>query len=249
MRVEAMDNQPSSFTAESKYSYLLEDEPIIRSFLDAMFLKDQTHPEDRINSIYFDTRTRRHLAEKVDSDYVKMKVRLRWYGKTLDLDPEQVVNAYLEVKIKNGSRRKKSRQPIEVRAGLLNNGAKSFDELMQFVLFARECGWVPCGQLFPALVIHYDRRRYRDPHDWASLALDSCITYSSVNPLLWPTTASRQLSVGVLEVKSETGALPRSLWSIRERFGMRDAFSKYEECWQMYTDPFYGRNFRSVNFD
>lgn len=244
-----MDDQPLFLTTESKYPYELGDEPVIRSVLDAMCVKDGEYPEDRINSIYFDTRDRRHLAEKVDSDYVKMKVRLRWYGITTELDPDHGVNAYLEVKIKNGIRRQKSRRPLEVKAGVLNNGANSFDELMQLAVFARECGWVPCGQLFPALTIHYDRVRYLDPEDWARLALDRRITYSRVNSIFWPPAASRQLAQGVLEVKSETGLLPRALWPIRERLSMRDAFSKYEECWQSCADPFYQRNLRSVYFD
>ena len=71
-----MDNQPPFLITESKYPYSLGDEPVIRSVLDAMCVKDRLYPEERINSIYFDTRDRRHLAEKVNSDYVKTKVRL-----------------------------------------------------------------------------------------------------------------------------------------------------------------------------
>lgn len=244
-----MDSRPEFHTTESKYPYALGDEPCIRYFLDAMCLQDQEHPQDRINSIYFDTRDRRHLAEKVDSDYVKMKVRLRWYGNTTNLNPEHVVKAFLEVKIKNGVRRQKTRKPVEVRARVLNDSAESFDELMQLVNSARECGWVPCGQLYPALAIHYDRMRYLDPQDWARLALDRHITYRPINLLIWPDSISGQLAEGVLEVKSPTGVLPRALWPIRERLCMRDAFSKYEECWQNCANPFYQRQLRSVYFD
>lgn len=245
----SMNSQPEFHTTESKYPYSLGDEPVIRHYLDEVCLQDQQYPEDRVNSIYFDTRDRRHLAEKVDSDYVKMKVRIRWYGDTTDLNPEHVVNAFLEVKIKNGVRRKKTRQPINVRAGTLNDGTESFDELMQLAICARECGWVPCGQLYPAMAIHYDRVRYLDPQDWARLALDRRIAYQPINLLFWPDYLSGELAEGVLEVKSQTGTLPRALWPIRERLCMRDAFSKYEECWLNCTNPFYQRQLRSVYFD
>lgn len=243
----AMDTNRTLSTIEAKYPYLMGNEPIIRSVLDAVFLKDALHPEDRINSIYFDTRSRAHLAEKVNSDYVKVKVRLRWYGHIEDFVSDHVVSAYLEVKIKNGVQRRKFRQPVEICAGVLRGERKAFEELTELAVIARECGWVPCGQLFPALVVHYDRRRYRNPDDWASLALDRCISYWPINHIFWPTPSPRQLAVGVLEVKSETGMLPRPLWPIRERLSMRDAFSKYEECWKSYTDPFYQRQLRSAH--
>jgi len=68
---------------------------------------DPEFPRNIIASIYYDTRGWKFLREKVDSDYLKTKVRVRWYHNPETLELEE--NAFIEVKSKTGAPRSKFR--------------------------------------------------------------------------------------------------------------------------------------------
>lgn len=52
----------------------------IVSWLEGRCLPDPEYPKGRVNSIYYDLRDHRLLDEKRNSDFLKTKVRLRWYA-------------------------------------------------------------------------------------------------------------------------------------------------------------------------
>ncbi len=52
----------------------------LRTWIGSVCRPDAAHPPARVTTVYFDTPSLAFLAEKIDSDYLKTKVRVRWYG-------------------------------------------------------------------------------------------------------------------------------------------------------------------------
>lgn len=52
----------------------------VAAFLAAYCRPDPEHPGGRVSTIYYDTPELCLLGEKTNSDFLKTKVRLRWYG-------------------------------------------------------------------------------------------------------------------------------------------------------------------------
>ena len=233
---------------EAKYTFATGVDAALRTALEAVCVKDPEHPHDAVNSVYYDTADRFHLAEKVNSDYLKTKVRLRWYSPPDDADPSHLVTAFLEVKAKQGVFRRKGRVAVQIRSGALQPGAERFDELEDVVHSARECGYEPPGPLFPMIAIRYHRHRFFEPGSAARISLDTVIGYTGINDRFFVDTGPRALTVGVLEIKSTTGDLPPSFFAVRGFLNKRDSFSKYEECWQLHGDPLYRREFQWMHF-
>ncbi len=234
---------------ETKYSFALGHEGILRTGLEAACVEDAEHPRGRVHSIYFETPGRLHLAEKVNSDYLKTKVRLRWYTDLADSRPAGPVPAFLEVKSKQGVRRRKERVALELPPDVLRADAASMAVLEDAVHRARECGYVPLGPLFPMIAIQYLRHRFVEPRAAARISLDSQISSTVFDHRFFPVAGARTLRHGVLEVKSKTGDLPRSFLAVRNFLNRKDSFSKYEVCWQMQADPLYRREFQWMHFE
>ena len=72
-----------------------------------------------VSSIYYDTHKWRFLREKINSDYLKTKIRLRWYS---DIDSGQPgEDSFVEAKYRTGSRRAKVRVRTGISGKWLNN--------------------------------------------------------------------------------------------------------------------------------
>lgn len=231
-------------TAEAKYPFALGETDVLLHTLRTLCIPDPMYPQGRVNSVYYDTPDRRFLGEKVNSDYLKTKVRVRWYSGIEDGNLPDTVNAYMERKEKVGYRRKKERKPLLIPSSILRERHENYEELATLVEKVRFDDWLPPSHLFPMITIRYTRYRFVDPRQRARLSLDSRICFSSVNPLFFPNRGPRMLREGVLEIKSEDGNLPSALNPIRDRLNTRDSFSKYEECWQIHADINYRRELK-----
>ncbi len=219
---------------EGKYSFRSGHASELLRFLRARLIPDPRFPEGTVSSVYFDTPRRDSLREKVGSDYRKEKLRLRWYG---DPGPDDPVTGFLEVKAKEGVRRRKTRMDYPLSGAWLQDGRERFDEFSKFAPRAAEVGSARSGPVFPMIVIRYRRARFLDPDATARISLDFDLRVTGVNRTFFPPRPILRLGRGVLEVKSESGRLPRAMWPVRSRVARRDAFSKYEAAWDAYHDP------------
>ena len=77
---------------------------VARTILSRSLPAGEPHAASLVETIYFDDRELESLEEKLGSDYLKTKIRLRWY----DHSPA----VWLEVKRRVGSRREKLRLPV-----------------------------------------------------------------------------------------------------------------------------------------
>lgn len=245
----SQSESPTVFSSniEGKYTVDLGNHDFVLAALRQLCRSDPEYPGDHINSAYFDTVDLDMLRQKLDSNYLKTKLRLRWYGSPSA--SETPVTAYLEIKGKEGVRRRKVRKKVSLAAAAVQPGKESFTDIQQFANSAYELDWIPNAAVFPMIVIRYYRHRFSEPLSGARISLDSEIQYSNVNPHFFPATGSRKLKHCVLEIKSDAGGMPPALASIKSRVNIRDSFSKYEECWSLYGNVAYRRELTSSRYD
>ncbi len=201
-------------------------------WLRARCIPDPLYPDGLVTSIYFDNRSMVLLRAKINSDFIKRKVRVRWYA-----DPATGVAqdpAFIEIKEKVGARRFKIRVPLEVAAAEIA-GNPSMSTLRGLLAPLRRAGhWIE-ADLQPFLRIAFRRHRFTDPTNGARISIDSSIRGTTANPALLPASRPALLAHAVIEVKGESREL--SPWMVPlGRFGCRrESFSKYERCFRKLT--------------
>ena len=75
--------------------------------------RDAVFPEAVVWTIYYDTPALVSLSEKINSDYLKRKIRVRWYA---DLTGRATGPAFVEAKMRVGNRRSKVRERLSFPA-------------------------------------------------------------------------------------------------------------------------------------
>lgn len=195
--------------------------------------EDGEHPVNIISSVYYDTVDWNFLQEKINSDYLKTKFRLRWYQDRKTREYSSL--SYFEKKQKVGSSRKKVRQAV-----VLDDAVKFAKDLNNpyFIslprkMFSPELSSI--RTIVPVFQISYVRHRFIDRLTGARLAVDYDISVPRTNPGMVKTRKITALSSGVFECKSSLVDLPDWLHGIT-LFGCRKgAFSKYSQCYAHIT--------------
>jgi len=214
---------------ETKFVFQSEIAEKLSMWLSKRFPKDPIFPENTIQSIYYDTYDWDFLKEKINSDYIKTKVRLRWYS---DLNgPLNGKASFIEAKIKVGSKRTKYRLQTSFSGNRLSNMALEDDRLKDIPLQLRSLNsfYLPTFMI-PICEIRYCRMRFIEPITRARICLDYDICVSRVNRRVLSFHFATKLSHGVFEFKGNVSNLPRELHQLTA-FGCRkESFSKYFEC-------------------
>ncbi len=210
---------------ELKFALAPERAPLLLEWLRNHCEPERPHGEGPVNSVYFDTPDWRHLREKVNSDYLKSKLRVRWY------DPSASGTGFVEVKRKIGAARTKQRRAYPVTPPELASRRLDDPAWHSVPSFAAELGLTPAGPMYPALTISYHRRRFIEPTLGLRLNLDCEIRVSAVNPEMMPTAQPALLPVAVFEAKGEIDRLPPSLYPVIQFGARRRAYSKYLAGW------------------
>ena len=199
------------------------------TILESYCSADDWYAAGVVNSIYFDTPGLMAYREAENGDNVKTKVRLRWYG--LPNEQPSMVPAFVEVKGRFGSARRKSHQEVTAPREILLDAPLEGWEISDF-LFASSSGLgVPLSrELRPVCVISYNRRRYFDTPTKSRIALDWDIRAERFNTSLFPWGTPVHLDSLVCEFKNE-GGTPPGWAALMMNAGLRvGRFSKYGEC-------------------
>jgi hypothetical protein len=175
---------------------------------------DREHAENRVESVYFDTAGLAAYGEKADGEYVKAKLRLRWY------EPHAGF-AWLEIKAKRGSLGMKQRR----RVAFAPPGPDAHEEC-----FARVARAELGVALRPMLWLSYRRLRRVAPDGSARIALDRDIRAVWASPALARRARPGPLPVFVVELKGDSLDPPPGLARLLGRVARRAAFSKYAAC-------------------
>ncbi len=203
----------------------------LRTWIGAVCRPDAAHPPGRVTTVYFDTPSLAFLSEKIDSDYLKTKVRVRWYGPS----DSRASTVFAEVKHRIGNRRDKARVMLDVAAADLARWPLWDARWPVLLAGLREAAPPLPSHLTPVLTLTYTRHRFDDPAAAARVTLDSDIQATAVNIARVQGHAPVGLADVVFEYKSRSFDLPAHLAPV-VRFGARrQAFSKYLVCYQAVT--------------
>lgn len=214
---------------ERKFAGDARAQPFVAALLDARLLPDRYHPEDRINSFYFDTPDLRSWAEKDNGDNLKTKIRVRWYGRPEELSGD--VPVYLEAKHRVGAARRKVRVETTAPASWLVSVALDDPSLPAFLArHADALGEPVLSGWAPTCCITYDRIRYNDLRKHTRVSVDWNVRADRFNETLFPWAVPVALDEMVCEFKNRDGEPP--FWAeAMHRAGLRlRSFSKYGEC-------------------
>lgn len=182
-------------------------------------------PQERaasVSTIYYDTPSLELLGAKVDSDYLKLKVRLRWYDTA-----QPGATAFLELKTRLGSLRHKIRIPTELPAAWLDDVSMEDPALVRVLHLAQPFGIPLPGPLMPALMLRYCRHRFVELASGARVTLDTAIEVPRAHKGLFHGGAAANLPVAVLEIKGDADDLPPPLRPLLHLGARRGSFSKY----------------------
>jgi hypothetical protein len=188
---------------------------------------DSLHPEDWVHTIHFDTADLEAYRQCIDGEFIKKKVRARWYADRPGALPEGPVN--LEIKFRRGYATGKKLCGTGQLA--VSTPDKLFDPGRWNDIFCNSAfsPLVFAKPLVPVLWSCYRRKRYYDPWSGARLSLDECIQGLAYN---WycnagkPTLHTVGLNTTVIEVKSQVEQPPPFLQHLA---GAQRGYSKYKQ--------------------
>lgn len=187
---------------------------------------DPRFPAGRIRSIYFDSPRLRAFDEKLAGDFLKRKVRARWYE-----SPSDPVPVFFEIKCREGGGRRKERVRVDLpRVRLLNSDLS--DEHLRLDLLGGAGSLraeVPTD-FVPMLDLAYERRRFVCRWTGARMCLDWDIRVVRFRGSILPGAALPVLPEIVFEFKDiGQGEIPW-LGDLAHAGFMARSFSKYGEC-------------------
>lgn len=209
----------------------------ILSWLDRFCEPDPEFPKGCVSSIYYDTMNWTYLNEKLNSYYLKKKVRLRWYS---DLDYKEHDDvSFLEVKYKIGGRREKIRVDTSFKGSELALMPLESKKLVDVINLFRTKDVTVMEKIFPAFQISYKRHRHIDPYTGSRICFDYDISAPRTNRMMMPYLFSEKLHTAVFEIKGPESVLPSSLYPLTDMGLKKSAFSKYSSCYHKLTRRHY----------
>jgi hypothetical protein len=199
------------------------------AWLRAICRPDPEFHDATVWTVYYDTPNALSLGEKFDSDYLKTKLRVRWYGSPHGADSGP---AFVEAKSRVGTRREKTRVRLELPAAEIR--ALSLDD-PRYLAFPRALA--PSGVLFgpgwrPVLRLRYRRTRFIDAVTGSRVSLDQDISAEAISSRHASSLNLGPLDLAVLEIKGAEDALPRSLMPLLNLGARQGALSKYAAVYQ-----------------
>jgi hypothetical protein len=219
---------------EVKYVVPAHVPAALRTWLGAVCRPNQALPPAFVHTVYYDTPELSLLGEKIDSDYLKTKVRVRWYTPPGQAMPQPSGPVFAELKYRVGNRRGKVRVPLDV-SGIDLHARPLHDPVWTAVLepLRREAPRLP-ARLAPVLALRYLRSRFIDAGS-AHVTVDEGIRLTATNIARLGRHGIDALPIAVFEWKGRQPDLPAHLAPV-VRFGARrGAFSKYQECYRLAT--------------
>ena len=214
---------PSLGERELKYTLAAGRAQLVRRRLDTLCRRDPEFPSAIVWTIYYDTPALASLGEKLNSDYLKRKIRVRWYS---DLEGRAAGPAFVEAKLRLGTRRSKVRATLPYTAEQIAKWDLQDVRLQHLPLLLRDQGVLDQDSWQPMMLIRYRRDRFIEPLTQSRVSLDGEIGAVRVNPRFLSVTDRSPLATAVLEVKGHSDELPAVLRSLLVLGLRKRSFSK-----------------------
>ena len=224
------DQSDSASEHETKFVLNNSCAHVMIQWLQHRCQQDSRFPSGIISTIYYDTRDWRFLSEKINSDYLKTKIRLRWYSDFHNGEPGDA--SYMEIKRKIGNRRQKIRIKTGLPGKWLSHINLDHQRLLKIPHVLRSKGIFVPGHLLPVFQINYRRYRFVEPITRARLCIDYDIFTPSVNPQMLSRTNPLTLKNAVFELKGKLSKLPEVLHQLTALGCSKQSFSKYSVCYK-----------------
>jgi hypothetical protein len=205
----------------------------VRRWLDAVVQREHRYPPALVITTYYDTPGLDLLDEKINSEHLKTKVRVRWYA-PLDGGPGNGP-VFVECKRREGATRDKRR--VVARLGPAYLSRLPLTAADWTMLLGDLRGAVPGlpPDLAPVIRLAYARYRFVDPRG-ARISLDTEIAVQAVNPARLHAPVRRgSLPHSIFEYKGHGPELPAHLAPVTRLGARRTAFSKYLACYEHVT--------------
>ncbi len=221
---------------EQKYIFLAQQKSLIHDWLDFHCVRDPKYYSSVVSTVYFDTPQLQLYREKRNGDYLKSKIRLRWYEDWREMKPGKTVCGFLELKRRVGVLRQKERIEVSLSSqSLLDNPLKN-KEIMELPVLMKQTAENLPEMLAPMLHIQYNRYRFVDPQSASRVSLDTDICCLNVNDDYLAGFPPIFLDAGVMEFKGTNRELPATFLPIMD-YITKDAFSKYARCFEHLMQP------------
>lgn len=229
--VQSHGGPPGPADHEIKFVVPPSSAQALRAWTASVCRRDTAFPLARVATVYFDTPGLTLLAEKIDSDYLKTKVRVRWYGAA----DGATSRLFAEAKQRIGSRRVKTREALETPAATF--AEVPLCDARWTGLLARLIAAVPTlpARLSPVLSLTYTRHRFVDVRTGARVSIDEDIRVVGVNAARLTGRVPVGLDPVVFEHKGRSVDLPSHLRPLMRFGARRHACSKYLLCYQAVT--------------
>jgi len=191
---------------------------------------DPEFPAGTVSSIYYDTRNWGFLAEKINSDYLKTKVRIRWYSDISN--KKDFEKSFVEAKFKIGNRRKKVRSLTPYSGTWFSRCRLDNSRLLEIPFLLRNKGIILNQSVFPVYQISYKRLRFIEPYTGCRICFDYDISAPRVNNYMLPKSNPFKLQTAVFEIKGNVSDLPFHLYPLTDMGFEKASFSKYKACYE-----------------
>ncbi len=214
---------PNGGERELKFTMPAARAQFARRRLETLCRRDAEFPSAIVWTIYYDTPALASLGEKVNSDYLKRKMRVRWYS---DLEGRVTGPAFVEAKLRVGTRRSKVRARLPYSANEVARWDLQDTRLQHLALLLRDQGVLGQDRWQPMMLLRYRRDRFVEPLTQSRVSLDSEIAAVRVNPRFLSVADLSPLATAVLEVKGSSDELPAVLRPLLALGGRKSSFSK-----------------------
>jgi hypothetical protein len=199
--------RPTAAGAEREIKFTLSAgrAHVARDWLDRLCRRDPKYPAAIVWTMYYDTPAFVSLGEKINSDYLKRKIRVRWYS---DLDGRVLGPAFVEAKLRVGTNRSKVRKVLPFPASDIAAWDLDDPRLLNFPRLLNANGVNGVEPWHPIMLIRYRRDRFVESLSRARVSLDSEIAAVAIHPRLVSNVDRTPLGTAVLEVKGHSDILP-----------------------------------------
>lgn len=233
--VPAFEEMVRAASIEQKFMFAAGKKTLLLEWIEDQLVRDPAFYFGPVASLYYDTPSLDLYREVRDGDYLKTKVRLRWY-QTVFRPDQQSVPCYLEVKRKYGALRHKQRKELALHPSCLDGDLFLNESVTEVPALLPELNYFVRGILVPILVVQYERYRFVDPRSGSRIAVDTGIACRRANPAYVPATTPLELGSGVVEVKGRLDTLPDCLLPMSRHLS-KQSFSKYACCAERLLEP------------
>jgi hypothetical protein len=215
---------PSAGERELKFTLPAARVHLARRRLERLCRRDPKFPAAIVWTIYYDTPALISLGEKINSEYLKRKIRVRWYS---DLEGRVTGPAFVEAKLRVGTRRSKVRERLPYPASEVAAWNLQDARLLGFPLLLRAHGILGQESWQPAMLLRYRRDRFIEPLTHSRVSLDADIAAVAANLRFVSAMDTSPLATAVLEVKGAGNELPAALRPLLSLGLHKRSFSKF----------------------